>query len=305
MMHGTDKMCVNSSVQSRWNGTESMTFCQWKKVIWVQGLRVEFNYNSHWTRLNRQNSCHDKICNALIIDLDNIINTIDMLLVLPINYLIYFYICINVNTNESLVLIIYFEKTYIWKIKNEGEVTILNDKTKKTLLEMSIHLFLISLNKGIDYVWNKCVLAVDLTQQRQQTFNGLKAIISNMVLLNNAILSLINACTINGETNYYGDHKFGTQHGTQSIHDRLVSTNAATADCAARHTNAGFVVAAVGENKHVTLPLQSAMCAIYLHINNGKIQLLLTENGYFGIDSLDSYRLDAILSDEIWQYYAF
>ena len=123
-----------------------------------------------------------------------------MSLVLAINYLICLNIYINVNTNASLVLIIYFAKT--WKIKNEWEVTISNDK---------IQLFLRSPDKGIDYIWNNtCLLAM----------------ISNMVLLHDTILFLIITCTIDGETNYYGNYKLSRLgHNRFAIKPYFFGTN--------------------------------------------------------------------------------
>ena len=97
-----------------------------------------------------------------------------------------------------------------------------------------------------------------------------------MVLLNDAIiiavLFLIIRYIIDGETNYYGNYKFGRQQGTQSSYDRPASTNPATTNGAARHISGGFAAADGGGNNHVILPISE------------KIELLSSmENGYFPI----------------------
>ena len=108
-----------------------------------------------------------------------------------------------------------------------------------------------------------------------------------------------------GKTNYYGNYKFGSPHETQSVHDRPVSANAVAADRIAGHMNAGFAAVIGGSvgNKHVTLSPHSAMTdAIGGQTHKS---LLSMERGYSSLDTDDSYSLDAVLSDETWQYYAF
>ena len=78
-----------------------------------------------------------------------------------------------------------------------------------------------------------------------------------------------------GKTNYYGNYQFGRRYGTQSVY-------AATVDRVAGHMMQAAASDAGGGNKHVTLSPHSAITGAM---------------GYSGIDTDDSYGLDAVLSE--------